>query len=401
MKKVYLILSALALFIASCQQPEKVESLPQSEVNDVLALKVASNHDVFMSLTVGENVSNKNARVGDIKKNLKAITPIKDEKGNISFFVITYKEGGFVLVSAEKKTIPILAYSDKNDFRLDANLPASINNVIEYYKKGINEARVKNLPVEPSIQKAWERLEDTSSLTEWVNNGRKGNMRISTEPEGPGCQDEVETVPELLPTHWGQGCGYNAQMPSGASVGLSCTPPFSSPLPCSNVFVGCVPLSIGQVMRYHQFPNTFNYSIMANNVSSTEGARMLRDIANNVAPGYDCGGTWASQASIRNTLLGYGYSTGMSDLSYNVNTVKNELRAGRPVILTGIDPSVNAGHAWVCEGFLDYYSCSGDIFHGLRMNWGWEGNADGLYQSFNPGSNNFSNNQRMVIGIRP
>lgn len=109
MRKVYGILVAVCLFVSSCQQPEKVESsgslgTVSKQSEDVL--KVARNFNVFISA----NMPNANgARVGKSEKTVKKQTTIKSDDGEDLYHIITIKEGGFVIVSADRRTLPIFS----------------------------------------------------------------------------------------------------------------------------------------------------------------------------------------------------------------------------------------------------------------------------------------------------
>ncbi len=66
--------------------------------------------------------------------------------------------------------------------------------------------------------------------------------------------------------------------------------------------------------------------------------------------------------------------------------------------------SKKIGHAWVADGYRDIWDCSQGVgYLYFHMNWGWEGNHNGWYSfdSFVPGSNNYSQNKEQIIGIKP
>jgi len=91
---------------------------------------------------------------------------------------------------------------------------------------------------------------------------------------------------------------------------------------------------------------------------------------------------------------------------YDLNTVKNEHLAGRPVLHDGFtDQSCflfwcwanGEGHAWVSDGYEHFTTCSGSLDF-LHMNWGWNGAYNGYYQNFNV--DGYNSSTTIVSSIR-
>ena len=54
------------------------------------------------------------------KKTIKKSKKIKDAKTKEDLLhIVTYNEGGFLIVAADYRSMPILAYSENNDFDID------------------------------------------------------------------------------------------------------------------------------------------------------------------------------------------------------------------------------------------------------------------------------------------
>ncbi|GLU54953.1 C10 family peptidase [Dyadobacter frigoris] len=400
MKKIYLILSALTMFVISCQSPEKVDSQNDSNSLDAVKsetiLNVARNFDAFTSVASSKDGA-RNARIGDKEKTIRDITPFKDDQGNALYYVINYKQGGFVIVSAEKKTLPILAFSDSNEFPIGKELPNGIKETISSYSESIKKARLDNSTTDSRIVKEWERLSNTNAINEWVETARKsGGIKTSTEPVDPPCEDSQIYIGPFTPA-WGQGANWNSQMPLQSTFG--CTG-----LPNERAFTGCVATAMAEVMNYHHFPNSYNWSAMGATLSET--ARLMRDAANSVTTSYQCTATLtASSTNVAPGLInGFGYSSA-NYAAYNVNTIQNEiLNFARPVILMGTRVNFGA-HAWVCDGFYQYLPCGSMFTPMLYMNWGFEGSFNGFYSistGFDPwGQSIYFTNLLMVSSIRP
>ena len=75
-----------------------------------------------------------------------------------------------------------------------------------------------------------------------------------------------------------------------------------------------------------------------------------------------------------------------------MQTIYEELEAGRPVMYSGFAPG--GGHSFVADGYKDGF---------LHINWGWYGNCDGYYKpdAFNPTNpeTGFNFSQTVIIGI--
>jgi len=200
----------------------------------------------------------------------------------------------------------------------------------------------------------------------------------------------------------------------------------SCSVPCGKAYAGCVPIAIAQVMKFHQYPISYNWSSMPNNYGTTTTASLIKDIHNSItinvfgneipAISYDCDGTGVDKDYNTSGVFKnkFGYSSA-SQAGYNYETVKQQLRLTRPVILGGgrksgwwIFSTYKDGHMWVCDGFRRSFIWSEDCSMGwgylyLHMNWGWGGYENGWYafNNFNPDTYTFNYQVKMVYNIKP
>ncbi|MCG2419620.1 C10 family peptidase [Aequorivita sp. F47161] len=324
------------------------------------------------------------------------------KKNNIVFYIVNYKNGGFVILAADNRSIPILAYSETETFNLNAEFYSS--GLVEWLsetKESIKYLRENKIDQSLEAKKNWED----------VNIFQK-------EPPGGGCENEFEQVDRLLSTSWNQGSGFNNYMPL-----KNCNPP----LPNGRAWAGCVPVAIAQMMRYHQYPTNYNWSNMpTNNMGNNTISSFIKDIHDKInyygsAVHYECDATgvntdYNTAGLFRNF---FGYSTA-SSADYNSNIIVNELRANRPVILQGgrnanwwIFNNYDDGHMWVCDGFKRSKICIFDdngnpigAVHYLyyRMNWGWGGEYNDAWyanNNFNPSTYTFNFQKKMIYNIKP
>lgn len=205
MKNFYLILLTFCLVLASCQQQENVDPLnaahQANEVPPEMASTIAGNFNTIFAATTFKRES-KNLRLSNKEKTIKEVTAFQDETGKPVYYVISYNEGGFVIVSAEKKTMPILAFSETNIFPVDKEFPDGVKETMGSYEETIRKARINASASDPRIVKEWERLENTDAVNELMIKARSA-AKTKSEPVDPPCQDSQLHV-TLSTTAWGQ-----------------------------------------------------------------------------------------------------------------------------------------------------------------------------------------------------
>ena len=334
---------------------------------------------------------------------------------------------GFVIVSGDDLVQPILAYSTTGSFFLDSIAPATVE-WMDNYKNQIIYVK-ENLSA------------TTNDITQRWNNYYQ-NIIL------PKTQSTIVTLP--LTTKWWQGICFNNRCP----IDNSATPNTGN----NRCLTGCVATAMAQIMNYWNYPSQGNsyYSYnsnygtlsvnfgnetydwlsmpktsLVNTINNTQSeidavAKLVYDcgVSVNMEYGPDFSGshmitdglllaTWTHSAeNAYKTYFGYNSTTiqGLRKSNYSdanwKNLLKNELNNGRPIQYAGAEIFYSnflkpGAHSWVCYGYDD---SSGDLFN---MNWGWGGQADGLYSlsSLVPTPSNppydFSYNQEALIGIQP
>lgn len=266
---------------------------------------------------------------------------------------------------------------------------------------------------------AWWLRSMEASAREFVAEGT--SVRL-TAPQAGIPRD----VPQMLTSAWGQTAPFNDLCPR---------------LSDGRALVGCVATAATQIMYYHGYPTqgtgrytdvqttdangqivpvtvdfadyTFRYSQIRDTYVagcySADEARAVAELSFAVGAsfgmiyGVGASGTFSDSAvvSLRNhlgfpdarVLNRYEYETGPW-----MQTIYNELAAGRPLMYSGADDIYTlggGGHAFVFDG----YNAEGLV----HVNWGWFGSNDGYYDVslLNPRQHNFKNQQDMIIGIAP
>ncbi|MCR4994883.1 MAG: C10 family peptidase [Bacteroidales bacterium] len=300
-----------------------------------------------------------------------------------SYYVFNVGESdGFVIVSGDDSTVPVLGYVDHGNF---------------------------DSQTIPDAMQAW--LED---------NGRQ-IRRLQASPETkPVAGWSQAAIAPLITTMWNQYSPYNNECP---------VLPDGKP-----AITGCVATTMAQIMCYHRWP-----AAVKTDIPAYEGVTTWGDAGKLTFPGVPAGTVFewdkmkatysadepdevvkpvavlmkacgaAAKADYTNLNSGgtsarindalyalyhyFDYSPTISyerrenyDYSEWLDLIYAELKAGRPVIYDG--HSYESGHSFIVDG------CDGSLFH---VNWGWGGYCDGYFvlSVANPGSNEDSDSSNI------
>ncbi len=314
------------------------------------------------------------------------------EKGDVVIFVMRMLPNGFVIISADDKAPPILGYSFEGTYE-PLNLPVQYQAMESNYRREIYQSIQDDVTPTEEIRLLWEKY--SADNFQPTRDSRNVPILISARFNQP--------------TPWNVLCPEDPQGPGGHAL------------------VGCVAVSMAQVMHYWSYPaigagshgythsdygylyadfeNTFyDFENMPSSPATPASQLLLYHcgVAIDMGYGADGSGAW----------VGWGYPCAMTALeehflyqssihfeekdSYSDSQwdtmMRTELDNGRPLVYRGYDNS--GGHAWNIDGYQgDYYHC----------NWGWGGSADGyfLLSNLNAGGYNFSSGQAAIMGIEP
>lgn len=291
---------------------------------------------------------------------------------------------GFVIVSGDDRTLPILGYSDSGNFDFN-NLPPQLEWLLGEYT---NE--IETLASSP----------DTSAYTATAD-----DTRAPIEP--------------LIKTHWGQDEPFNNSCPLISG---------------ERAVTGCVATALAQVMNYHKWPERgqgthsyeyngetysidfsqikFDWDAMLDDYDSDSSERSKDAVATLMkACGYGVNmeyGTAGSGGSAARTMGIEKAARSFFDYSDIANYIEREdytseewesiiyaqLSQGLPVLYYGRDK--NGGHSFICDGY------QGDGY--FHFNWGWYGMADGYFlmsTGQNIDLNGYNINQGCIVNLFP
>jgi hypothetical protein len=353
--------------------------------------------DIELAALVAKNIYyeriNLNMQVLSYDDIQPVLLKVQSHDNSNDYFIFGIKDKrGFVIVAADNEVIPILGYSIDNSFDT-VQIPEVINDWLFSYSNQINYVRNNHLKADQNIKKQWKKY--------------SYGAIIPTR--------DILSSGTLLKSVWGQGSDYNSQIP------------FHYP-------VGCVALSMGEVMRYFKSPtkgtgfhsyqsnigyldaNFGNTTYQWQNMPDTLTGKstptqinavgiLLRHCGISVETYYTGSGSGSNLYEIPDALTTYfNYSTANYIVKSQYNDyvwegiLVSQINSRRPVIYGGMVPDNSVGHAFVCDGYQG--SESNYQFH---FDWGWNGSYNGYFSlsSLNPGTSNFNKTQQAVININP
>jgi hypothetical protein len=328
------------------------------------------------------------------RKEILEVHTIRGGQNSAVFYIINYRGGGFVIISADKRVEPVLAYSGFNEFSMrEESYPPGLVDWLEEYVSLVIDVRRENLQPSETIRLMWAQI-----LSGPFN---AGFLDIISCPLG---EEQYIEKKILLKSKWGQGCGYNAALAD------SCT------VRCDRPPVGCVATAVAQILKYHAdngWNGSYKLASGANAPQLNWAGMPLTGVDENnhghihllmahLGPmldmSYSCSGSGSGISKALDTFINnFSFTTAKirdintnADYSFVLSDIKND----RPVYMRGRESKTTetlegeikktyTGHAWVADGYSQLHKC-GEGFvpnnYMIHMNWGWGGSsADGFY----------------------
>lgn len=307
-----------------------------------------------------------------------------------AYYIVEYKAGGWVIVSAQSSSTPIIGYSTTGKFAT----PETMSELLNFNAKII-----------------------TARANDFANNEHVGWKKIK---QGKAAnEDKINTTPDIAPL---------------ITLNLNQSFPFNAYCPTDDGFTsstGCVAVAMAQAMSVHRYPSRANgshtYTSENTGIHSInydkeaeydwdaiynyeqdnnflEVARLMYHVGVSVDMQYGLMGSGALIVSVPQALtshFGYDkktvyYTTKTPDDNEWLNMILHELANGRAIIYGG--SSSTSGHCWNIDGWKQ----STQMVH---CNWGWAGIGNGYFSLDNmtdsyQGSS-FLYNQGAVFGVTP
>ena len=320
-------------------------------------------------------------------------TSVTGSSRTLPVFFVYNMDGGYVIVSADNRITPVIAYSTEGPFDPERVLPAMAE-LLNDYAAEIADYLQSTSDISSEAHPLWRQI---------------------IEQHHPTVRNDV-VVPPLLSTRWDQNGYYNDLCPSDSDG------------PNGHAYAGCVATALAQVIRYWEYPSqgtgshsyisdygtesanfgatTYNYALMPDMLTSSTPAAQRQAVSQLI---YHCGvsvemdygpdGSSASTSQTPTALTTYfGYTSNPSYKSKSnyttanwKNLIKGQLNNLRPVLYRGQGDA--GAHAFVCDGYD-----SDDYFH---FNWGWSGSNNGFFllSNMTPGSHEYNSTHGAVINV--
>lgn len=358
-----------------------------------LIFLTAQNVSRDYALQTGINFYKQHATAFNLNKSdvqIEKESIITSKSGKECIYAFSFKDGGYMLVSADNRTYPVLAYSYEDQFDLENIAPAT-RLWIDKYLEQFDLIELNSIESSEIIKSAWRTYYENETLN---TKNTKG-------------------VPTMLTTKWNQDYPYNYYCP------------FHPQGPGDRVYAGCVATAMAQVMKFWNYPETgrgtheyfwgdyftvdfeattYHWDSMTNSINTLSRnsiAELIFHCAVSVDMDFSPDGSGSSITNAFFALKQYfRYRAGVYELDkgdvedYEWKLIlKEDLDKGHPILYRGTDDYGN-GHAFVCDGYQDT-----SYFH---FNWGWGGASNGYFylDNINP-QMDFHWGQGALINLTP
>lgn len=399
--------------LLSCNDVDYL-NVEQSFINTRISESQLKDESSFVSVEEAKDIANlffyKQAFANPLSRNdgNKEIdgTPIKvlDEDGSPLMYILNYKNGGFVIISATKDYYPVLAFSDKGSFVLSDQVNG-VSIWLNDTKKQIKNSISLNDSIKTKIYAVWNSYEsfDNSLI-------KSRTMDDSSTPEAiQACWNRCYELEAQYSTEgWlFAPLQYVEQVFAGAGYSstyedLCFSANFNhSPLDCSIVGwrlgtlreevgpwlstqwhqntpfndlcdgnpAGCAAVAVAQVMKYYEHPQnlslngySFSWNTIPNDPDPTsDQAKLLKLVGTFIGTKYGLVGSWTTPSNLVDGLNSLMYNVQKEDY-YPYETERYLFDHQKPIIMLGNDTNLSwipgqgnieyAGksHYWVCDG---------------------------------------------------
>ena len=349
--------------------------------------------DVATAKKLGVSYLKNNVASAKSITDVEHVYTVSGDNGVPSLYVFNY-ENGFVIVAADDRAYPILAYSEESTFDVN-HLPDGLVYYLGHYSDEIQYAIENDFVAEDEIAEQWELLR-TEGITSRTRMDR--------------------VVDPLITTRWNQDYPYNYYAPAHNQG------------PGGRCYAGCVATSMSQVMRFWSWPDqgvgehSYNTSTVGGTLSANFGETTYNwsNMPNTIPSGspqaiallmYHCGvsvdmdfnyiGSGSQTYKVVDAAKTYfKYCSATEILSRELYTktawediLIDQFDRGYPAAYAGTDGPM--GHAFNCDGY--------DAQRKFHFNWGWSGWCDGFFaiDALNTLNGTFNLNQRVIVNMIP
>ena len=306
-----LLFVSMGLFFASCQSNQSVDVLEDRTELTIREYLFSVNEENFISeedvrcsvssifnevlrerskgAVVSKSNSLGNESSESSNRTIRDIYSFNDVENVPAFYAVNFDNSGFIIVPADKRAPEYLAFSETGSFfnpDLDeSEIPYGLTLWLEDIKKMTNAVRY-NCEIIPNEN---YYNDDNNHVITYPNDVIAYPNDITTRNAPPS------NAPFLTKTTWGQRNGYNDSL-------ANCSP-------SEKIAAGCTTVALAQLIKYHQYPNNFNWSSMPNSSPSSETASLYKFIVSKTAATPNgCTSTSTIRDCARRTLAHIGFT---------------------------------------------------------------------------------------------
>ncbi|ROS93169.1 C10 family peptidase [Paramuribaculum intestinale] len=390
MKTNILVALSTATLLFSCndsisEPPPTVEELSRTPITTIVpdtSSIVTEAKAMQIALT---QLAPQGSRAAETE--IKSVESLTDSLGIAQMYIVNFANNrGFVIVSASKDYLPVIAESDHGNFDINNISPDHPVNIwIAEQKFKISHADSFDPEVKASIASLWTSLDTDKkelisdsrsgapdkpqvyydSLARWSMDSNltvylyEDYMRTSEYANlSPMIKSEIQsqllqwgnanygsiesstivlrreisqyTRTQLLTTKWHQDIPFNMYVPNAWPL-------------------GCSTIAVGQIMYFHKYPSSFNWNEIQDNGFCDATERFLYHLGDNMGAVFSPNGTPCDNLDAKAYLERNGYK--VTYQNYDTEGVLKEVSKRFPVFICGQDYTANKAHAWVCDGY--------------------------------------------------
>ena len=100
--------------------------------------------------------------------NVKSVEALKEESNEL-IYLFHLEPEGFIMIAADDRSTPVLAYSFENSFILDG-IPPNVSWVIRQYKNNIQNVIASDVHANNFITTQWDKLLNENAFAKKISN---------------------------------------------------------------------------------------------------------------------------------------------------------------------------------------------------------------------------------------
>ena len=309
-----------------------------------------------------------NTQNNDESPKVASTHTINDKANKPAFYIMNYVKGGYLILSADIRMGPVLSISEIGTFEISDDYPPGLSNWMSNIKGNIDILRAGNFEIDEFQKQAWDALLNAEQYEVKTRKGSGSPLELM----------EILSIRHIMNLHWNHhGEGYNDSVPHNCPD-----------KPGGKAYAGCVPVTIGQILRHWKYPKSYDWDNMPTTHATPTTASFLVSLGEDMNVYYTCNNGSGSTMDLGYALRTiYGYNA-INDRSYTYEELKDEIDNIRPVVLSGpatLHDGNRINHAWICEGYMEYLPVINSRYtldeesrlkieaprKLLFMNWGW------------------------------